>query len=458
MGNVHGDRTYSIGDVMSWLDRLRGIRTEQSARVPSEFTSVKKGAPPTFVPDMIMEEIWERDNMAHVAKVARQDPIAARIVYMVAEKAIDDWFIIRTEDGEEHPDNREIQREFKRLRAKHYVIMSVAGERWGGHTWLQVINEKRTLTIDTEDSEQAPLRIAGLDFWTPEHATVYKYNEVNGAPETIKVTFQVGVAVENTIPKEEFIPAKDMILFRTRPFDRSHEGRGVLDAVWDYLVYLRYLFHAVTWYAMKVGLGVFHAKVRKLTKEKKAAMEAGMQDLSAKRFFLYDTDVEELGFIGASGGAINFDVYIDAILDEIAAGTDIPKVVLTGQEQGNISGGEAIEKALYSTINSIQQAIDPYIREIILRMHYDDSDMILDWNTRYAHDEKEEAEIEVSHVSAQVARLQYYKMNEVRELDGLEPVEGGDESPGKPDISIGVTGLEPPSKQEQTRNKEGVQI
>jgi len=443
---------------MGWMDRLRGIRTEASARVPSEFTSVKKGAPPTFVPDMIMEEVWERDNIDHIAKVAKQDPIAARIVYMVAEKSIDDWFIIRTEDGEEHPDNREIQREFKRLRAKHYFIMALAGERGFGHTWLQVVKEKPPLTIDTEDSEQAPLRIAALDFWTPECATVYKYNSVNGAPETIKITYQVGVATENTIPVEKFIPAEDMILFRTRPFDRSHEGRSVLDPVWDYLVYLRYLFHAVTWYAMKVGLGVFHVKVRKLTAEKKTAIEDGMKDLSAKRFFLYDTDIEDIGFIGAAGSSINFDTYIDSILDQIAAGTDIPKVVLTGQEQGNISGGEAIEKALYSTINSVQQAVDYYLREVILRMHYDDSDMVLDWNTRYAHDEKEEAEIEVSHVSANVARLQYMKMNEVRELEGLESVEGGDESPGQPDFSIGVSGMEPPSKQEQTRNREGVQI
>ena len=443
---------------MGWMERLRGLRTEASARVPSEFTSVKKGSPPTFIPDMILEECWKRENMSHIAKVAKQDPIAARIVFMVAEKSIDDWFIITTEDGEEHKDNREIQRDFKRVRAKHYFTQALAGERAFGHTWLQVIMEKRPLTIDTENSLQAPLRVAALDFWTPECADVYKYNTDNGAPESIKVRFQVGVAEQNTIPKEIFIPAQDMILFRTRPFDRSHEGRSVLSPVWDYLVYLRYLFHAITWYAMKVGLGVFHAKVRKLTAEKKKAMEDGMKDLSAKRFFLYDTAVEDIGFIGATGSAINFDSYIDAILDEIAAGTDIPKVVLTGQEQGNISGGEAIEKALYSTINSVQQAVDPYIREVILRMHYDDSDMIINWNTRYAHDEKEEAEIEVAHVSANVARLQYMTMNEVREQEGMTAVEDGDESPGKPDISVGFSGMEPPSKQEKTNNPEGDQL
>lgn len=446
---------------MSWMERLRNWRQEASARVPSEFTSVKRGAPPTFIPDMILEEVWERDNMGHVAKVAQQDPIAARIVYMIAEKVFDDWFVLRKANGEEHPQNAEIQREFTRLRAKHYFIMALAGERAFGHTWLHIVKEEQNKKrpIDTADSLQKPLRLAKLDFWTPECATVKVYDKVNGAPETIKVTYLVGVADENTIPREDLIPAKDMILWRTRPFDRSHEGRSVLDPIWDYLVYLRYIYHAITWYAMKTGLGWLDIVVRKLTDEMKTAIEGMMEDISVKRHILRDKRIEDMKWIGASSSAVNFQEYIDGLLDMIAAGTDIPKIVLTGQSQGSIAGGEGIEKALYATINSIQQDVEPYVRETILVMNYDDSDMFIDWNTRYAHDEKQQAEIEVSHVSANVARLQYMTMNEVREAEGLPPVENGDESPAaKEDFSIGVSGMQPPGKQEQTRNPEGRQL
>ena len=446
---------------LTWQERLSGVRTE-SARVPEGPSSqTVKGAPPTFVPDMILKEVWKRDNMKHVLQMSQQNPIAARIVHMVAKKAIDDWFIIRNLEGEEHPLNAEIQLEFIRLRAKHYVTMALAGERWGGHSWLQVIREKRTLTIDTEDSEQLPLRITGLDFWTRDVAKVWMYNTVNGAPEEIQIKYEVGVAAESTRTVEKILDAKDFILFRTRPFDRSHQGRGVLDSVWDYLVYLQYLFHAVTWYAMKVGLGWLFAKIRNLTDEKRSAMETNMKRMGTMRFLMFDTDVEDIGWIGAGGASINFSDYIDAILDEIAAGTDLPKVVITGQEQGSIAGGEGIEKALYSTIQGIQGEVDPYLREVIIKMDYDDSDMVLDWNTRYAHNEKDEAEIEASHVSAQVARLQYYKMNEVRAIDSLEPVEGGDKSPAEQEpvnFNINQGGPISPSEQDQTRNKPGKQI
>ena len=452
------------------LDRIRGFREEEaepemrleaSARLPDSITTgAKKGAPPTFIPEMILEEIWLRDNLEHKAKVARQDPIAARIVYMVSRKALDDWFVIRTPDGEEHPDNAAIQIEFTKLRAKHYFTMALAGERWAGHTWLQVIKEGQPLTIDTQDSLQLPQRVAGLDFWTPDIAKVDTYDKTTGAPATIKIKYEVGVAKESTFTIEKTLNAKDMILFRTRPFDRSHEGRSVLDPIWDYLVYLRFMFHSVSWYGMKVGLGVWYAVVRKLTAEKRAALQTNLKDLSVKRVLLLDTDVEKFGFEGASGGAINFDVYIDAIWDMCAAGVDMPKVSLIGQEQGSIAGGEGIEKALYSTIKSIQREVEPYFREVVLRMNYDDSNMVWDWNAVFAHDEKQEAEIEVAHVSAQVARLQYMTMNEVRALDKMDTVEDGDASPAKKqdDIRIGVTGMEPPSKQEQTRNREGDQL
>ena len=67
------------------LDRIRGFREEEepemrleaSARLPSSITTgAKKGAPPTFIPEMILEEIWLRDNLAHKAKVAKEEAIS----------------------------------------------------------------------------------------------------------------------------------------------------------------------------------------------------------------------------------------------------------------------------------------------------------------------------------------------------------------------------------------------
>jgi hypothetical protein len=411
---------------------------------------------------MIQKQYTDRNNLEHLEKMARQNPLAVRIVYMIAENVFDDGFVLKDKDGEEHAINAPVQEEFTRLRFKHYFTMALATERWAGHSWLHIgMEDTEDLRIDTKGDEIQP-RVAKLDFFSPKLAKVKIYDEI-GAPKTLEITYQTA-AGEGTLPVRKLMPAKDFILFRTRPFDRSHEGRSVLEPVWDFLVGLADLFHSIIFYAGKVGKGWLKVQVRNLTAEKRTAIRAMIEEQSPKRFLLHDKDIEDMSWIGASGSSINFKDYIDAVLDEVAAGFDVPLVALTGQAQGSISGGEGIQKALYSTINRIQGSVEPYIRETIARMGHTEEDYVVDWNTRYAHDEKEEAEIEVSKVSSNVARLQYMTMNEVRNLEGLDAIDGGDETPGtKDDFSIGVSGFgeeEPtsPSKQEQTRNKEGKQL
>jgi hypothetical protein len=347
--------------------------------MPDAITSgIKRGAPSRFVPDLILDEATNRNDLNHLAQVAKQDPIAARIVYMIAENVFDDWFVLQDKDGEEHAINAPVQEEFTRLRAKHYFTMALAGERAFGHTWLYI--GKEDLRIDTK-GEKLPQRVAKLDFFTPEIAKVKKYDNI-GAPETLEITYQTG-AGEGTLPVRKQIPAKDFILFRTRPFDRSHEGRSILDPIWDDLIGLMQLFHAVIFYAGKVGMGWLKVQVRNLTAEKRTAIRTMIEEQSPKRFLLHDKDIEDMSYLGATGASINFGDYIDAILDRVAAGVDIPKVVLTGQEQGNISGGEGIQKALYATINRAQSSVEPYIRETIARLGHTEEDYVVGWNTRY---------------------------------------------------------------------------
>ena len=86
-------------------------------------------------------------------------------------------------------------------------------------------------------------------------------------------------------------------------------------------------------------------------------------------------------------------------------------------------------------------------------------DYEIDWNTRYATDEKEQAEIEVAHTSANVAKMQYMTVNEVRALEGLGPTEGGDEILSLKDpFAVNIEEPTGPEKQEQTRNPEGKQL
>jgi hypothetical protein len=190
---------------------------------------------------------------------------------------------------------------------------------------------------------------------------------------------------------------------------------------------------------MKIGLGALLVRVRKLTEEDKVALEAAMKDFSTKRFLLFDKRVEEFGFVGASGSAVNFDDYIDSVLDQIAAGTDVPKTILTGQEQGAITGAELNNKALYATINKIQQSVEPYVREVIARFGYTEEDYVISWNTRFAHDELEKAQIRVLNAQADEAEARIEQMSQGN-------------LPG--DIRVR---MQTPEAQEKTNNPSGTQ-
>jgi hypothetical protein len=199
------------------------------------------------------------------------------------------------------------------------------------------------------------------------------------------------------------IPYDDFIQFMTRPKGRSYEGYPVLYPVWDSLIYLVLSKHALTFAHMKWGLGMFLWKmIGGVTAEKEAALEAALEDVSVMRAFMYDRDmVEDVSFVGPSGSTHNIVDGMDHFLGHIAAGTGIPKEIITGISAGAITGSEINNKALYATLNQIQKSVEPYIRELVARMGYTDEDYEIDWNVRFASDEVEAAQARLLNAQAE---------------------------------------------------------
>ena len=428
------------------LDDYGGLRIESSARMPEGLASRKKsGAPPTFVPRLILDEIWDRNNVDHLAIVAREDPIAARAIYSFAANMWDDGFTLMTapKDGEEHPMNAEVQKRLEEINFKHYMTMGTAGERAFGHTWLQYVRATDTdLRIDEVDVGQNP--VLKLDFWTPENAKVKTYDKI-GAPEWIEITYQTGSGAGEgaTLPVEKLIHASNLRLLRKRAFDRSEEGRPVLGPVWDYMVYLRFMLHSISWYAMKIGLGALVVKIWKgLSSEDKTAIETMMKEFSIKRFMMIDQRVEEISFEGAGGSSINFQDYASVIMDQIAAGLDIPKTVLVGQEQGAITGSEMNNKALYASIHKEQVSYNIDLRAIIAELGFTETDYYIEHNMRFAHDEMEQAQIRVLNAQADESESRQEMMKK-----GQNPM----------NAQIAVSGPEKAKDEDKKNNEAGKQ-
>lgn len=439
------------------MDTLGNVRTEIQKRLYDGNQDTT--APILFIDDLVYGDVVNRDSLLHQKDVAQKDAVAKYIVVKIAENALDDGFRLVKKVGDEEEIMPEITKGLKRLGFKRFMTEAVIAERMHGHGYLYTGTNK--FRQDWVDAGLEGGEIGGLDAFTPMNAKVLNddYDE-NGNP-----TFVTVWTNPNNQGDTKRLPFKEFIQVMTRPKGRSDKGYPATYSVWTELAYIRISKHALNFAHGKWGLGLLLLWSKgTLTSEVQSQIEEMLEGISNSRAGLINMDdIDRAEWTGPSGGGTtDITQGIDMYLGLVSAGTGIPKDILTGISAGAITGSEINSKELYATLNQVQKSIEPFIRELIRRMGHNGEDYEIDWNTRYATDEKEQAEIEVSHVSAQVARLQYYTMNEVRAIDNMKRVEGGDETPGaKDDFNIGFSGLsEPtgPEEQEQTRNKEGKQI
>lgn len=436
---------------MPLRDRLSRVRIEVQKRLWRG--SADKTEPITFVDDLITMATFERDDLQHQRDVAQKDSVAKYICIKMAENTLDDGFRLVKRIGDEEEIMPEAQKALKDLDLTRWYTEALIAERTHGHSYVYTGPNK----YRQDWAEGTGGQIAQLDVFTPLNAKVLLTDvDKNGVP-----TFVTIWPDPANQAKTDRLPYSDFIQFITRPKGRSYEGYSATYSCWTELAYIRISKHALNFAHGKWGLGLFLWWTKgKLSSEIHASIEDMLEQTSAMRAGLINQDdIAKVEWTGPTGGGTT-DIAqgIDMYLGLVSAATGAPKDILIGVSAGAITGSEVNNKALYATLSQIQKSVEPYIRELIRRMGYN-GEYEIDWNTRYATDEKEQAEIEVSHVSAQVARLQYYTMNEVRAIDGMEPVEDGDESPSKKsDFSIGFEQPISPSEQEQTRNPEGKQI
>jgi len=422
----------------SFLDRFRGVRQE-SARVP-DFPDMKKNKPPTYVSDFILEGAWNRDEPLHQGNMARRDPCAWNITTGIANNVFDDWFKFIDPKDDEKEIMQEIQKEFERLDARKWLSLALAGERTYGFTWLQVGMEDSELRTD---DYTGPPRVVNLDVFTPEYCTPTEFDDI-GYPTKLGV--QVLTNAGNTAAQYTITPidADECILFRTRPYDRSHEGLPVTYSVWNALCGLNFTFHAIISYNMKIGVGALVLKTKAMASAADVtAAENMMEDLSVTRIAIIPgSKVESLEYIGAGSGTTAFSQHIQAFREEIAAGSKIPIDVIIGTSAGAITGSEVNSKALYAVIQGEQSKMEPYIRELVRRMGYDAEDYVISWNTRYATDEMQQAQIRVLNAQADEAEQRITNMKE-----------------GKNDIQIGFApgGQKDPEDEKENKNPSGTQ-
>ena len=394
---------------MSFLDRFRGVRQEATQRVWNP--NAKRNRPPSYVSDFIVEGAWDRDEPEHQGNMAKRDPCAWNITTGIANNVFDDWFKFVDPEDDEKEIMQEIQKEFERLNARKWLSLALADERTYGFVWLHVGPED---VSQRTDGYTGPQRVVNLDVFNPEYCRPIEFNDI-GMPVTLAVQVLTNAGKQGGQYTETPIPVSETIPIRTRPYDRSHEGLPATYAVWNALCGLNFAFHAITSYDMKIGMGALILKTKAMASlEDVAAAETMMEDLSVTRVgIIPGNKVESLEFVGASSaGSASFPAHIEAFLAQIAAGSKIPKDVLVGTSAGAITGSEVNSKALYAVIQGEQSKMEPYIRELVRRMGHEEENYVISWNTRYATDEMQQAQIRVLNAQADEAEQRIKGMKE----------------------------------------------
>ena len=430
----------------------RILRRETTSKLG--FTStIDKNAPPTYVPSLILDKVTNVEDIDHLEKVARKDPLANFITFGVAEMVFDDWFILVDENGE--PVLEEAMRQLAMLNAKRAFTQVLAAERTFGFAWLYTGRNKFIPKV-----AEGGL-IASLQFFTPQNCSVFEYDDV-GNPKTMKIEFVVGKA--NTQTTEVlYLPASDFILWNTRPLGRGYTGRSILEPIWDMLTYIRYEFNSMTWFDMKIGTGLFLALTDAgFGDEVLAKWQTAFEDVSTRRALVVDGgQVKSVGWVGPTGAVTDFVSHIDMCIQVMSVPIGIPKDLLVGAAAGAVTGSETNLTLGENLEAKVKSTIEEFIRDVISRMGFNDTVYLFDWLAKAASDEEKKSKIEQTHAQAQATKTPYLLIDELREIDGYPPLpdgRGDKLASEQSQFNIDVQGLPSAEEQENTGNEEGTQI
>ncbi len=117
-------------------------------------------------------------------------------------------------------------------------------------------------------------------------------------------------------------------------------------------------------------------------------------------------------------------------MERISAGSGIPKPMIIGAQAGQLAGSEVNEREYFKLISDCQSRYEPMIMSLIddlMRtgqvpdMHYR-----IRWLGGFEINPRDKAAAELDRVKALALMTNWMTVNEIRQLEGLERIPGGD--------------------------------
>lgn len=457
-------------DKRSFLDRLLGRRPitvdaprrESSVDVQTSAADsiVTRAAPDTFT----APTSWGQEEVddATLLFASQREPVVRLLVSGIADDIFDNWFKIK---DPKNPNNQAlddaVQRVLLKLNAKQELIRLFIFERRYGTAVLLL-----GYTAFNDTSWKTPVYETSVGLNTPQgfmgdgeilQITPYPWSKIQvdrvdedtsslrfGLPEIYKINRgsegDTSASISTSLIETE-VNWSRLIHTATRLDEHPFEGESVVKAVYDDATGFRNSRWGQYETMFRVGGGFPVLTFPWATKEQIAAWIATgqMQHLNRRGYFVAGEEGETIEFVGPKGVSLDPAPYNEMALEALSMGSRIPKDILRGASAGTISGSDVNERQKYQMISSEQSLVEPVVRELINRLidtgqiAYEDGrrgevtrDFVIDWNYPEIVNEKDRATIDFLAERAKTERMNYLTVNELRDQQGLLPVDGGD--------------------------------
>ncbi len=356
----------------------------------------------------------------------KREPVAYLLTFQVAHDIFDKWFEVEPlEEGvDKEKFNEEVQKVLLELNAKDVFTQAAAFERAYG--WSIVILRYQDKASTLKDSVFMPEKIDYLEAYGPMKIVDVEEDEDRdslrfGLPEIYKIRIAEGEEAE--------VHYSRVIHFATRLLDHPWKGISVLEPVWDDLTVIRNIAWGMGQTLYRYGSGFPVVTVKGATREQLREWNREWGPLTA-RTSLFKTDKQDIEFKGLAGRALNPEPYYSAIMERISAGSGIPKPMIIGAQAGQLAGSEVNEREYFKLISDCQSCYEQGVMDLIDRLietgQIQDVHYKINWLGGFEVNPRDKAAAELDRIRGLQIMTGWVTVNEVREVEGLERVPGGD--------------------------------
>jgi hypothetical protein len=380
---------------------------------------------------------------------AEREPVAHFLTYLMSADVFDKWFIIddpSTEEGDPKVDEA-VQDALTELKAKEVLTKLLEYERIYGYSLLvgsfnDVSDVKELETPLNEGSQLLQLDAYSkpkIQVWTKD---IDANSERFGEPIVYKVERGDGAYL--------YVHYTRCYRLQTRS-----SGKGVLDPIWDDLTCGRNIRWGASQWMYRTGGGFPVIKFPPGTTKEKLEewIDSNAFANLMSRTYIGITGDMDFKFEGAMGRALDPTPFFHTNLEEISKGTGVPEPVLRGAQAGAVTGSEVNQRQYFKVVSSIQVSLEELVRWVI--DHLAEARQIkglpyladeslpnkvkrwikhdvqpkpqvfkyeVEWVSAFELTELDEKQSQLLHEQANQIRLQYMTIDEVRQMNELDPL------------------------------------